>query len=42
MTVFISKEDVEKMKSNVLDEETGMTEFDLFEFNHCNEDWEIR
>lgn len=42
MTVFISREDIEKMKGNVLDEETGMTEMDLFEYNHCNEDWEIR
>lgn len=42
MTVFISRQEIEKMKKNILDEETGMTEFDLFEFNHANEDWVIR
>lgn len=29
------------MHQNVLDEETGLTEFDLFENEHCYEDWEI-
>ena len=41
MTVFVSKEDIEKMRNNVLDRETGMTELDLFEWNHSNEDWEV-
>ena len=41
MSVFISKQEIEKMKENVIDEETGMTELDLFEWNHCNEDWRI-
>lgn len=29
------------MHKNVIDEETGLTEYDLFENQHCYEDWEI-
>lgn len=41
MAVFISKADIERMKKNVIDSATGMTEFDAFEAQHCYEDWEI-
>ncbi len=38
MAVFITKKEAERMKMKVLDNETGMTEFDLFENQHCYED----
>lgn len=38
MAVFITKKEAERMKLKVLDNETGMTEFDLFENQHCYED----
>ena len=39
--IILSKEEVKKMENNILDKETGMTEMDLFEYNHCYEDWRI-
>jgi hypothetical protein len=45
--VVISRSEIERMKKNVLPdcdtEYWGMTltEFDIFEHNHSNEDWEI-
>ena len=39
--IFISKAEIEQMKKKVIDPQTGMTEFDLFEWNHSNEDWEV-
>jgi hypothetical protein len=39
--ITIKRSEINKMASNVLDEETGITEYDLFESNHCYEDWHI-
>ena len=39
--VFISRSEINRMKKNVVDEVTGATEFDLFENEHCYEDWQI-
>ena len=39
--IFISKAEIEQMKKKVIDPQTGMTELDLFEYNHCYEDVEI-
>lgn len=39
--VIISRSELNKMAKNVLDEETGMTALDLFENQHCYEDWQI-
>ena len=39
--LFITKREIENMKKRVIDYTTGMTAFDLFEFEHANEDWEI-
>ena len=39
--VFISQREIDKMKKNVIDKQTGMTEFDLFEAQHCYEDWKV-
>ena len=41
MAVFISKQEVERMKKHIIDPATGMSEFDLFEWEHCYEDWEV-
>ena len=38
MAVFITKKEIEEMKKKVIDKETGMTEYDLFENQHCYED----
>lgn len=39
--VVIARSELNKMAKNVLDKETGMTEYDLFENQHCYEDWQI-
>lgn len=39
--LFITRSELNKMRQNILDEETGLTEYDLFENEHCYEDWEI-
>ena len=39
--VIISRSELNEMAENVLDEETGLTEYDLFENQHCYEDWQI-
>lgn len=39
--VFINRSEINRMKKNVIDRKTGMTEFDLFENQHCYEDWKI-
>ena len=41
MTVYITKQEVEEMRNKVIDEATGMTELDLFEWRHSNEDWRV-
>ena len=39
--IFITRSEINRMKKNAIDEETEMTEFDLFENQHSYEDWEI-
>lgn len=39
--VTITRSELNKMNSNILDEDTGLTEYDLFEHNHQFEDWNI-
>lgn len=39
--VTISRSELNKMIKNVIDKETGMTEYGLFENKHCYEDWQI-
>ena len=39
--IFITRSEINKMSKNVIDKETGMTEMDIFEANHCYEDWKI-
>ena len=39
--VSITRSELNAMSENVIDSFTGMTEMDLFEWNHCNEDWKI-
>lgn len=39
--VFISRSQINKMKKKIIDRQTGMTEFDYFENQHCYEDWNI-
>lgn len=39
--VFITRSEINRMKKNVIDNQTGMTEFDHFEYQNCYEDWEI-
>ena len=39
--VYISRSELNAMHNNIIDEETGLTEYDLFENAHCYEDWEI-
>lgn len=36
--VFIKRSEIIKMEKHIIDEETEMTEWDLFENNHCYED----
>ncbi len=39
--VEIKRSEVDKMKKQIVDEETGMSRFDQFEFEHAHEDWHI-
>ena len=39
--VTITRSELNKMAKNIIDRETGMTEYDLFENQHCYEDWNI-
>lgn len=39
--VTIARSELNKMAKKVLDKETGMTELDYFESQHCYEDWNI-
>ena len=39
--VFITKQEIEKMKNTIIDFGTMMTEYDLFENQHCYEDWQV-
>lgn len=39
--VFITRSQINKMKKNIIDRQTGMTEFDYFENQHCYEDWNV-
>ena len=39
--VTITRSELNKMAKNVIDISTGMTEYDLFESQHCCEDWNI-
>lgn len=39
--VTITRNKLNKMIKNVIDTATGMTEYDLFENQHCCEDWNI-
>ena len=38
MAIFISKQEKEEMEKTTIDEETGMTKWDWFEWNHAYED----
>jgi len=39
--IILSKEEARRMEKNIIDPETEMSEMDLFEWQHCNEDWRI-
>lgn len=39
--ITIARSRINEMSKNIIDEETGMTEFDLFENQHSCEDWNI-
>lgn len=39
--VTIARSELNKMAKTIIDKETGMTEYDLFENQHCFEDWQI-
>lgn len=39
--ITITRSELNKMAKNVLDKETGMTELDYFESQHCYDDWNI-
>lgn len=39
--VTITRSRLNEMEANIIDEETEMTELDLFENSHCYEDWNI-
>lgn len=39
--IFINRSEINRMRKHVIDRTTGMTEFDLFENQHCFEDWNI-
>lgn len=38
MTKYIKKSEIEKMANNVIDELTGMTELDYYEYRHPYDD----
>lgn len=39
--ITISKAEIERMQNNILDQETEMSELDLFEYEHSFEEWVI-
>lgn len=39
--LFITRSEINNMEKNIIDEELGITEFDIFESEHCYEDWQI-
>ena len=39
--IFIKRSELNRMANHILDDETEMTELDLFEYEHCFEDWEV-
>lgn len=39
--VTITRSKLDEMERTIIDEETGMTALDLFEYNHAEEDWNI-
>ena len=39
--LFINRSKINSMKKNIIDEELGITEFDIFESEHEYEDWQI-
>lgn len=39
--IFITRSEINEMSKNIIDKETEMTEMDLFEAQHCYEDWKI-
>lgn len=39
--IIIKRSELNRMAKHILDDETGMTELDLFESQHCFEDWQI-
>ena len=39
--LVIKRSEINRMKKNIIDSETKMTELDYFEWAHSNEDWEI-
>ena len=39
--IFINRSELNKMRNNVIDQTSGMTELDLFELRHASEDWKI-
>ena len=39
--IFIKESEFERMRDNIIDSETEMTELDMFEAAHCYEDWKI-
>ena len=41
MIRFITKSEIEQMAQNILDEETGMSDLDLVEWQGLCEDWVI-
>lgn len=39
--LIIKRSEINRMKKNIIDSETKMTELDYFEWIHSNEDWKI-
>lgn len=39
--VYITKAELKRMENNVIDEETGCTELDMFEWNHAYDEWVV-
>ena len=39
--IFITRSELDRMSKKVIDENTGMTALDLFENQHCYEDWQV-
>lgn len=39
--VILRQDEIERMSKNVIDDETGATEFDQFEWEHANENIEV-